>query len=249
MLTYLQRARYKKGFTVVELVITIGIIAIMASVAVPNAVAYQRRSDAREHNEHATTFYLALQQTLLSVMEFDNTPHEFTWNTRQRVTGTDAIAKSTGASFFLYVTRSSGTIEGHMTLNAAAHDIANLGNHDAGNDEVFKLFMDELNGYMKNATDGHYYALFDSSFRVTAVYFSRHVALAGIGAGTARGTFLRDNRLPCGRAFGAYPTFYGMIGSYNCRGPAVASCGHSRANGRWFDTNIVCVDNIGYVRI
>ncbi|MCL2755076.1 MAG: type II secretion system GspH family protein, partial [Oscillospiraceae bacterium] len=45
MLRYFASNKAKKGFTVVELVVVIGIIAIMAAVAVPNMITSQRRAE------------------------------------------------------------------------------------------------------------------------------------------------------------------------------------------------------------
>jgi prepilin-type N-terminal cleavage/methylation domain-containing protein len=264
MLRFLQRARRKEGFTLVELVVVIGIIAIMTSVAVPNAIAYQRRADAREQNDHASGFYLALQQTLLSTMEHDNTPREFSWNGVSRISGLNPIVTTSTSSFFLYLERTNGVNTARMTFTAntgaGLPNVAAFGEADEHgmsatsppapevNKEVFDNLMSELNSYMRQSADGYYYALFDHAFRVTVVYFSRFEARPAAGGVHSTN---RSNRLPSGRTFGAYPNFYAFEGAYNCRPGMTPVCnGHNRpAGSAWFDTDRVCIANMGSVSL
>jgi prepilin-type N-terminal cleavage/methylation domain-containing protein len=277
MLSYLQKCRRrvhnKKAFTLIEVVVVISIIAIVSSVAVPNAIRYQRRANTREANEHALSFYNALQQSLLSVLEFDNTPYEFSWNGARRIsrpTPTSPTITGNAAPFFLYVrfdagiARASMTVGGTAPVNASTEalyvrptgsvpapanpnrltptELAAAG-YTGANADVFRLFMNELTNYTRaGISDGNFYARIDSEFRVTVVYYTLHVDVIGGGM-----VVHRDNQLACGRTFGVYPTFYGMIGSYNCRGPD-SPCSHGRSSGAaWFDVVNVCDNNVGAI--
>jgi prepilin-type N-terminal cleavage/methylation domain-containing protein len=264
MLNYLQkcrgRVRNKKAFTLMEVIVVISIIAILSSVAVPNAIRYQRRGAAREANEHALSFYNALQQSLLSVMEFDNTPHEFSWNGVRRITGANAVT-STAVPFFLYVRFENGISRATMTrggalpvaTSAEAQYVRPTGTipadattaqrgYTGANAEVFRLLMHELRNYTRGGTnEGNFYAMIDSEFRVTVVYYSRHADVIAGGM-----TVHQENRLACGRTFGSYPVFYSFTGGYNCRGSG-AACTHSRNSGApWFG-NDVCANNVGVI--
>jgi prepilin-type N-terminal cleavage/methylation domain-containing protein len=69
--------RNKKGFTMVELIVVVTIIAVMTAVSVPSIIVSNRRAEATKQNGHARSFYLAVHQTLSSVMQNDNSDQEF----------------------------------------------------------------------------------------------------------------------------------------------------------------------------
>ena len=77
MFTYLNKQRSKKGFTLVELIVVVCVVAIMTAVSVPNFINSQRSAEGSKSNEHARSFYHAVQNTLVNAMEDDNTEAEF----------------------------------------------------------------------------------------------------------------------------------------------------------------------------
>jgi hypothetical protein len=253
----------------VEVVVVIGIIAIMTAVAIPNFLSSQRRAEAGRHNNTAASFYMALQQTLLGTMEFDNTPNEFSWNIEtetnpemvNRVSGTDILAAPGLGHFMLYVHRhENGTTRATMiyrdndvpvpvnigTQPSAIADVA-VANFPAGagsNDAVFAQLMRELENYMTaGGQEGHYYAMFDSYFRVVMVYYSQFADWGVLFSGGSP-TSATDNRVN-NHTFGAFPIAYSFVGriglchvaevggNSNC---PVGCTGNNRSGVPWFDT-------------
>jgi prepilin-type N-terminal cleavage/methylation domain-containing protein len=87
------------------------------------------------------------------------------------------------------------------------------------NDGALEGIMNELSVYFKTAdSDGYFYAMFDTDFRVSMVYYSRYADRSRVAAGsglviTSGGwIFDRDNEIG-GYVFGAYPREYGYIRS------------------------------------
>ncbi|MBQ7274295.1 MAG: InlB B-repeat-containing protein [Clostridiales bacterium] len=58
------RRRFRRGFTLVELIVVLTILAILAAIAVGSAVSYIRKSRFDQNSEHAVTVYQAAQNAL-----------------------------------------------------------------------------------------------------------------------------------------------------------------------------------------
>jgi prepilin-type N-terminal cleavage/methylation domain-containing protein len=259
MFTYLVRARNKKGFTIIELIVVVAIITVMSAVAVPNIINSNRRAEAQRHNGHARAFYLAMHQVLAGTMQNDNTEQEFEIEIggvrRGRITGTPAEPAIAGSAehFFLYVeVTGAGFIEyADLTFTTPAiyvgpveqidpHVIATYTRGTAStdfSDGVLAKMAEELGGYSEVASQpGSYFVMFDSNFRVLIAYYS-----AGADRARARTTtggaysFGQDNRI-AERTFGAYPREYTFIGGFNCS-VGCDGCRHNRTSGRWFGTD------------
>jgi len=237
MFTYLNRMRDKSGFTLVELIIVISIIAIMAAVAVPNFISSQRRAEGNRQNEHARGFYFAVQSTLLNTMEDDNTESEFflTYNgvTRRRsspIGNAPPIKPIADQSENFYIFGQIGTDGKFSSADllwngiSASNAIANFP-IGAGlpNDGIFRSMLDEIEGYMANDGEvGYYYAMFDSQFRVTMAYYSKFTTAAG------NYTITRNN-FANGQIFGAHPIQYSFFGNFVVPGNSA-----SKTGSNWF---------------
>jgi len=239
MLRRIARLKAKKGFTLVEMVVVIGIVAIMVSVAVPSMINSQLRAEGRKHNEVAGNFYASLQLTLLATMEFDNSAYEFQWNGVNRVSGAGSLAGGSD-SFFLYVSRGDDGVNATLTYGGSAPVAVGQGNYpnigDTPNDVFFARLMRELNGYSRSDPSGHYYAMFDSNFRVTMTYYSEFTPLGGF----AGATITRDN-MAAGRMFGSFPIQYSFVGSFSCTTALRDKCDiHVRSKGESMFMDLGC---------
>lgn len=68
MIKYLQKMRRKKGFTLVELIVVIAILAVMATVILLNID--NRRTRLKTANTNATNFYVAVQSAFTRYMTY-----------------------------------------------------------------------------------------------------------------------------------------------------------------------------------
>jgi prepilin-type N-terminal cleavage/methylation domain-containing protein len=253
MFTYLSRMRNKKAFTIVELLVVISIITILCAVGVPSFIASQRRSEGIRQSDHARGFYFAVQNTLLNVMELDNTLHEFTIAGMSRITGPNAIVDDTGNDFFIYA-RTDGDaniLSAELALSTPTNVIAgfpagSVGGTDPADDGAFERIINEVGGFLAGSgQDGHYFARFDSEFRLNMAYYTR---FANVPAANPLGqayTFARDHTTADNQVFGAFPRVYAFIGSFailDNNGNAVAS--YDRTAGQWFG---IGADSVGVI--
>ena len=63
----LRKLREKKGFTLVEMLIVIGILTVLMSVAAPNVVSYAKRIKLMELDDSARSIFMAAQNRLVSL--------------------------------------------------------------------------------------------------------------------------------------------------------------------------------------
>ena len=58
----------KKGFTLIELIVTIGIISVLASIVIPMILGYIRNSNLRKAETNAKSFYSAVKAAYKDVI-------------------------------------------------------------------------------------------------------------------------------------------------------------------------------------
>ena len=59
-----QRNRRKKGFTMMEVMVTVGIIAVIAAIAIPSVISMRKNMDYKQRCDYAKTIFLAAQSNL-----------------------------------------------------------------------------------------------------------------------------------------------------------------------------------------
>jgi type IV pilus assembly protein PilA len=243
MFTYFNKLRNKKGFTLIELVIVIAIVAIMAAVGVPNYLASQRRAQATSSSDYARGFYFALQQTLLAQLAFDATSDEFTLvqggalaTPSNRVSGTSPIV-NWGGNFYLYaeMDNAGGISFAELRHGAALTSTTPvIATHNPGgtlpatphNNGQLTRIIAETENYLSASSGGFIYAMFDSNFRVTVVYYSQFADWAATGGGAV--TFSREHLDDAGRTFGSHPREYSFLNN------SIGGTAINGASATWF---------------
>jgi|GEM_PF-1568950 len=109
MLKRLCKLRCKNGFTIVELIVVIAIIAILSAIGIPAYLDSTRKASVKTGNESASSFYFALQQTLTPYLAKDGTADEF------------GLVTSTGPSYVV----PAGQMIKRITPNTGAFFVSN----------------------------------------------------------------------------------------------------------------------------
>jgi prepilin-type N-terminal cleavage/methylation domain-containing protein len=254
MLSYLTKMKNKSGFTLIEALVVVAIVAILAAVGVPSFISSQRRAEAKRHGEHARAFYFAVQQSLLSTLEKDNTEQEFNLdlggakinrvtcnvNTCSNVpyavvpcTHTIVTHPGTGNFFFFFKENGNGEFDADLSFSSdglspvAQCSTSTILEPTINNDKVLWKLMNEIKGYLATSgEEGYYYAMFDRDFRVVMAYYSKFVDRTA--ANGVKYAFTEDNRIS-GRMFGSFPVQYSFFSGF-----AVGGISYSRDPAAWF---------------
>lgn len=102
MIKYLQRLKRKKGFTLIEVIVVISVVAIMMGVIISNLDNVGNR--IKSANSTATNFYVAIQSTFTRYMTFPG------WLSPALETESDPIMKYYPAGNGNYPRPASGSI-------------------------------------------------------------------------------------------------------------------------------------------
>lgn len=105
------RRRFRRGFTLVELIVVLTILAILAAIAVGSAVGYINRSKLDKNNQNAITVYQAAQAALSQKVE-NGTMSDW-------VSGT--LMTCDGLVGNGFPTNAQGKIEGLTNVNDSRH--------------------------------------------------------------------------------------------------------------------------------
>ena len=101
MIQYLQRMRNKKGFTFIELIVVMGIIAVLAAIIIPNLIGNDT-DKKRSANVNSQTFFTAVQLAM----------------TRAQTTERSLVSYATGEFHFIEYEKGVNTIKSQLGESA-----------------------------------------------------------------------------------------------------------------------------------
>lgn len=172
MVKYLQRLKCKKGFTLVELVVAIAIIAVLTAIILVNALG--GNTDAiLSAKSSAEAFFTATQLTLTraqlterSLVEYEDTDTKFIeYKNGINVTNDDKYL------FIEVRCDQNGVIGAHIdnTFNA----LMSKGDITDDMTALESYIAQNLDKYLYESYDGYFYAVADNNFKVLFTHFCR----------------------------------------------------------------------------
>lgn len=182
MIKYLQRLKGKKGFTLVELVVVVGIIAILTSILLVNLLG-GNTEQILAANSNAEAFFPACQLAFTRAQLTERELVDYGSETKyiEYKEGKNQIADGK----FLFVEakfEQSGIVGLH--INYTLNELMKFDNDFTRDMTALEKYLaTNINEYLAESYDGYFYAMIDSNFKVEFTHYCdvRLPAYAGDG--------------------------------------------------------------------
>ena len=186
----LMRLRDKKGFTLVELVVVIGMIAVLAAIIFP---MFSNSGKSQEASAKAKSFYFGVQKVIVQYRsESPEKDSEFISYAK------DGATVTIGDGDYLYLTAKAEAGKGFTEIRLSelpAPDDGSPANTAQGYKalQTFAIIdptsadhslLDNLNTFSTDDDYGYYYALIDDKCRVAMTYWTGYNEIADLSRST-----------------------------------------------------------------
>ena len=221
----LMRLRDKKGFTLVELVVVIGMIAVLAAIIFP---MFSNSGKSQEASAKAKSFYFGVQKVIVQYRsESTEKDSEFISYAK------DGATVTIGDGDYLYLTAKAEAGKGFTEIRLSelpAPDDGSPANTAQGYKKLqtFAIIdatsadhslLDSFNTFTTEDDHGYYYALVDEKCKVIMTYWTGDDEISEMSRSTESSpvfskSFIEptDNYKVDGYILGAYPERYAMLG-------------------------------------
>ncbi len=192
----IKRLQSRKGFTIIELIVVLGIIAVLSAIMLP---MFANSGKPQEAAAKAKSFYYATQSIFIDYKASNNDALVTEGYFRFEHEGTTKYAKDAVAgknATYLYVMAHAEPDKGFTSveLSVSSDDKTSVTGYKCMANPAVQTsgeLLDALNSYSTTDDYGYYYALVDSQCRVLASYWSQDDIGTLSDSGTGSGAFTK----------------------------------------------------------
>lgn len=175
MIQYLQRMRNKKGFTIIELIVVMAIMAVLIAVIATNMIGGNTDKQLAA-NTNAKAFFTATQLTMTraqlterSIVTYDSGDTHYI----DYVNGVNVIKGTVGRTKNYLFIEAKFSQNGIVGIHIA-DTFDRLMNRDEPDGTMTKLesyISQNIDKYLAESYDGYFYALVDNDFKVRCTHY------------------------------------------------------------------------------
>lgn len=168
MIQYLQRLKHKKGFTLVELAVVVGIIAVLTAIIMVNMIGGDTEKILRA-NSNAQTFFTASQITLTRAHLTERQIVDYPSGEPKFIEYKDGFNELNGTYLFIEAHFKESGID-WLHVDNYLNKLMVRGESDAMT-ALEQNLSTNLSEYIAESAEGYFYAMCDKNFTVTYAHY------------------------------------------------------------------------------
>ncbi len=170
MIQYLHRLKNKKGFTMVELVVVIGIMAVLSAIFIANLIG-GNTDKILAANANANVFFTAAQLTMTNAQLTERTLVDYAGTDTKFIEYKDGANTLGGKYFFMEARFKGNGIVGLHAENTINRLMAKPEPDSTNMTALESYLATNINEYISETADGYFYAMCDENFKVLFTHF------------------------------------------------------------------------------